>query len=1405
MTRRLRTLIAGAALLTCITSSAPGQTLIISDTYDSPNVNSGFVLGEGINSGIIPPVTRLTGTAKDGLRYLKYAGGRNDNRFSVTGGKFTVGRDGTATSTVVLSRDGAAAFDFAPALGTLAATQSAKGKYKIKVKMTHTYATGTPRFSFALSSAPGTAGDWEFGIQLFKTNTSDYAVYKRITRNAGSLSASLNKAITTLPGAYGTEVPVTIEVTDAGYESSTFNSSIRVSLDNEASWIYSTDTDSDLPEADSGTPEPNKWRFNAGTGRFFFFDVAGTSATYDDFSVELLEGAPGSSYVWNGAGANDLWSTPQNWVGGVAPSASSEIAFAGTSRQANVNDIGSGLIVAGMTFSNGGFQILGDTTMYGGVNNPSGVNTIAGNLIWFGNSTKLWTVGEGSQLVLDNVSSVEVGGDHSLSGGGILQIDGQLIIGSSTTVTPLFSISDGEVLVDGGLFSSRGGFRVGVVQSTAFGTKVIVTNNGTFHLTAAAGNLRLGDVTNAFSSLIVDNSTVTMSGGYIAIPYAAGATAEVSQVGGTVSGGIISFNQNGAGLGSYTIRNGVLEAYQIREQTGAGSSAIYFDNATLRPMSGATNGFMAVDTAEILAGGLTLDAQADVTIGEALKGVGSLTNDGNFTVTLTGNNSYAGNTYVKSGKLVLRTGRSFGSALLVNDYATLGVLVNAQDAFVTNSTLALGYGCTLTFELATFANPQTNAMLKIASLSATGPVTLELTKSTLLGLNEGVVPLIDYDGAVGGGVANFTGGTPILPGGVSGYLVHNVAETRIDLVITGVPGFLWTGAVSGIWDKGTENWIDMQTGTPSLFADGYPTHFRDGATTGNVEVDSSFPSPSVMVISNGALPYVFSGASIGFSAPGPLIKKYGPGSFTRTGGFKNSGDFIAGVELNAGLLIVGDETFDVPLTDAAGGTGTLVKTGTGTLFLNSTNASYDGSIQIEAGIVKLGDNDSMGRDGGQVLVQEGTTLDLNDRAPGAKPIVVSGHGTTGQGAIIDTAGGGVGVNLRDVTLAGDTTFGAAEGMRWDLRIRNNTGPGPGLKGNGYNLFKAGPGHVSIASQDNLPPENPNVFWSMNLGDVVVKEGQLTFAELVNPGNPEKSIAVWAGATLSLYNLGVTNPITRAIYATNAALLSAGGSSDFTNVYAGPMTISGSVDYRFENLSMALLNGAISGAGQLNVFGAGGGAASCILHLNGANAYTGPTTITNVILAGGGSIQGNLTILSAATLAPGNPVGTFTVAGNTTIEGTAVMELNGTANYDRLVAGSITFPGKLTVVVLTAQPGVYQLFNHPVSIAPANLTLPALPSGMSWVNKLDQNGSIEIAGQTTPPNISDVSLIGGTFSFSGTGGTEGSGYTVVTSTDLMIPLQSWTPVATGTFGAGGTFSFETNNVPNSKQFFGIRTP
>src|SRR6187200_3260254 len=42
---------------------------------------------------------------------------------------------------------------------------------------------------------------------------------------------------------------------------------------------------------------------------------------------------------WDGGGANNLWSTPQNWVGDVAPMLDDELVFpTGAAQLANVND-----------------------------------------------------------------------------------------------------------------------------------------------------------------------------------------------------------------------------------------------------------------------------------------------------------------------------------------------------------------------------------------------------------------------------------------------------------------------------------------------------------------------------------------------------------------------------------------------------------------------------------------------------------------------------------------------------------------------------------------------------------------------------------------------------------------------------------------------------------------------------------------------------------------------------------------------------------------------------------------------------------------------------------------------------------------------------------------------------------
>jgi hypothetical protein len=62
--------------------------------------------------------------------------------------------------------------------------------------------------------------------------------------------------------------------------------------------------------------------------------------------------------------------------------------------------------------------------------------------------------------------------------------------------------------------------------------------------------------------------------------------------------------------------------------------------------------------------------------------------------------------------------------------------------------------------------------------------------------------------------------------------------------------------------------------------------------------------------------------------------------------------------------------------------------------------------------------------------------------------------------------------------------------------------------------------------------------------------------------------------------------------------------------------------------------------------------------------------------------------------------------------------------------------------------------------------------------------------------------GGKFIFSGTGGSDNGTYHVFTSTNLLTPLSSWTPIATNMFNANGTFSVTNGYTPGNRQQFYI---
>jgi hypothetical protein len=90
------------------------------------------------------------------------------------------------------------------------------------------------------------------------------------------------------------------------------------------------------------------------------------------------------------------------------------------------------------------------------------------------------------------------------------------------------------------------------------------------------------------------------------------------------------------------------------------------------------------------------------------------------------------------------------------------------------------------------------------------------------------------------------------------------------------------------------------------------------------------------------------------------------------------------------------------------------------------------------------------------------------------------------------------------------------------------------------------------------------------------------------------------------------------------------------------------------------------------------------------------------------------------------------------------------------------------------------------------------------------GEIQLFGFATPSagpiTFQRPTISGGNIILVGAGGTPGSGYTVLTSTNVAAPVATWTTNTTSTFSVSGGFS---NSIPltpgESQRYYLIRTP
>ena len=240
-----------------------------------------------------------------------------------------------------------------------------------------------------------------------------------------------------------------------------------------------------------------------------------------------------------------------------------------------------------------------------------------------------------------------------------------------------------------------------------------------------------------------------------------------------------------------------------------------------------------------------------------------------------------------------------------------------------------------------------------------------------------------------------------------------------------------------------------------------------------------------------------------------------------------------------------------------------------------------------------------------------------------------------------------------------------------------------------------------------------------------------------------------------------------------------------------------------------------GNGTIFSVGDGSHAATFILTGNGLHDFSGTLVASissNATLIGNGTFVSGLAVQPGGKLIPGLSIGKMVFSNAPVLLGETMMEIskNGpTLTNDQVqVTAGLHYGGALTVSNLGPTALVigdrFPLFSaNSYTGAFSIVTLPSLPAGLNWANKLLIDGSIEVV---PAPQFSSVTLSGTNVIFTGTGGTSNGTYAILTSTNVTLPLSNWVSLLTNVFEATGNFSI-TQAIAASEfqRYFRLRTP
>jgi fibronectin-binding autotransporter adhesin len=684
-------------------------------------------------------------------------------------------------------------------------------------------------------------------------------------------------------------------------------------------------------------------------------------------------------------------------------------------------------------------------------------------------------------------------------------------------------------------------------------------------------------------------------------------------------------------------------------------------------------------------------------------------------------------------------------------------------------------------------------------------------------------------------------------------------------VLTAAGNLLWSGSQNNqAWDiNTTANFVKLPDYTPSTFTNGDFVKFDDSGTAVNgtnvVNILDTVEPRGYMVFEQNANPYLLQGsgsitgaagmqigvipggglafskvifANSGNTFSGPIVLGFG-GLQIGTGG--TTGDIGSGPMISTNVNDVGGILFPllfdrsddglVLSNDISGGLA-VTNLGAGMVTL-AGNSSFTGGVTIASGTIRAMSDTALGlaNTNDPVLVSNGATLDVdNNAALTSYSIVASGAGVNDEGAIVNNSGDsayGTGPNIARVTLTGDTTFGGSG--RLDLRAESGN-PGGGdsylsTEGNPYNVTKVGTNQFQVA----YVPFDPA------LSNIDVQAGEFGLQGLTNFGDPNGTITVESGALLDFYDQTDDTASKKLVLEDGSELSLSHGHSRWN----GPITMVGSNYFNLHGGNDFTVSGALSGTPDVIVKD---GSKHLILDGNSLPAFTvldiadstiditgaassTQTLSTGQTIRGTGTLDGDLD-LAGGTVSPGEPAADSATLGNLTVSGavttssggTVFLELNTTnssTDHDKLSANSVDLTGATLIVTNTGPDFVggetFQIFSTAVTGTPADIKLPALTGGLTWVTNIFSDGSISVAAPALP-TIGTISIENGNLVLSGTNNTGASGtYTVLTTTNITEPLANWQVLTTGSFNPDGSFSITNAVGTNSEQYYILQEP